>query len=124
MATALKRVLVVEDEKPMAHALELKLKKSGFDAKAVFDGEEALDTLKKEKFDLVLLDLILPKMDGFNVLQNLKTLGNKTPVIVSSNLGQEDDLERAKTLGAKGYFVKSNTTITEVILQIKKILKI
>ena len=122
MAETKKHILIVEDEKPMARALELKLNKSGYDAIAVFDGEQALDALKKEKFDLVLLDLIVPKIDGFGVLEKLKTDKNKTPVIVSSNLGQEDDIARAKSLGAKGYYVKSNTSISEVIVQIKKVL--
>lgn len=124
MAEKVKRILVVEDEKPMAHALELKLIKSGFEAKAVFDGQEALDLLKKEKFDLILLDLMLPKVDGFSVLKSLKDSGTKVPVIVSSNLGQEEDVARAKSLGASGYFVKSNTAIADVISQIKKTLNI
>ncbi|MFA6424126.1 MAG: response regulator [Candidatus Magasanikbacteria bacterium] len=122
MAEIKKHILIVEDEKPMARALELKLNKSGYNAIAVFDGEQALNALKKEKFDLVLLDLIIPKIDGFGVLEKLKDNNNKTPVIVSSNLGQEDDITRAKGLGAKGYYVKSNTSIAEVIVQIKKIL--
>lgn len=117
-----KKILIVEDERPMAHALELKLIKSGFDVKTVFSGDEALLEVKKEKYDLILLDLMLPKKDGFNVLEDLKSIGNKAPVIVSTNLSQQEDMERAKELGAKGYFVKSNTPIAVVVEQVKKFL--
>ncbi|OGI26089.1 MAG: hypothetical protein A3J76_03995 [Candidatus Moranbacteria bacterium RBG_13_45_13] len=106
----------------MAMALVLKLNKSGFEAKAVFNGEEAIDILAKEKFDLIVLDLIMPKVDGFQVLVKLKEIGSQMPVIVSSNLSQEEDFSRAKKLGAVDFFVKSDTPITEVVEHIKKAL--
>lgn len=111
----LKRVLIVEDEKPMARALELKLNHSGFETVIASDGEAALENLKKQKFDLVLLDLMIPKIDGFGVIKAMKENGDKTPVIVASNLGQEDDAQKAKTLGAKWYFVKSDTPINKIV---------
>ncbi len=111
----LKRILVVDDEKPLAHALELKLQHSGFAATAVFDGQEALDALKKDKYDLVLLDLMLPKIDGFGVLAALKERHDKTPVIVTSNLSQEDDAKKVKDLGAIDYLVKSDTPINIIV---------
>lgn len=120
--SARKKVLIVEDERPMAHALELKLNNSGFEAKAVFDGDEAMEAWEKEKFDLILLDLIMPRKDGFSVLKELKEKGNKTPVIVSTNLSQGGDREKAIALGAKDYFVKSDTPLVEVINHVKKIL--
>lgn len=110
-----KTILIVEDEKPMANALVLKLQKSGFSAKAVYDGLEALDELAKNKYDLILLDLILPKLNGFGVLEEMSKKKIKVPVIVASNLSQEDDMNRAKKLGAKGYFIKSNTPISQVV---------
>jgi len=119
-----KKILIGEDEKPMARALELKLTKSGFEAKAVFDGQEVLNELAKNKYDLVLLDLIMPVKDGFAVLEELNNKKNKIPVIVSSNLGQPEDVARAKKLGAVNYFIKSDTPINEVISFIKKALKI
>lgn len=115
-------ILIVDDEKPMARALELKLGKLGFKTKTAFNGEEALKILEKEKFDLILTDLVMPKVDGFGILEALKSKKDKTPVIVSSNLGQEEDLKRAKALGAKDYFVKSDTPITKVIEHIEKVL--
>jgi len=119
-----KKILIVDDEKSMAKALELKLNKIGFQTTAVFNGEEAIELLKKEKFDLILSDLVMPRIDGFGLLEILKNKKDKTPVIVSSNLGQEEDLQRAKKLGAKGYFIKSDTPISEVVNQVNKILKI
>ncbi len=117
-----KKILIIEDEKPMARALELKLKGSGFDAQAVFNGEEALVVIKKEKFDLIILDLVMPNMDGFTLLKKLKENKNKIPLIVASNLSQEEDFKRAKSLGAKDYFVKSETPISGVVDHIKKVL--
>lgn len=117
-----KKILIAEDEKPMARALELKLNNSGYEAKAVYDGEAAVEELQKEKYDLMLLDLIMPKLDGFGVLEAVKKKKIKTPIIVSSNLSQDDDFQRAKELGAKDFFVKSDTPITEVIKHVKKVL--
>lgn len=114
-----KKVLIVEDEKPMARALEIKLTNSGFDARVAFDGQEALDILSIEKFDIILLDLVTPRKDGFDVLEELNKRGDPTTVIISSNLSQPEDIERAKALGAKDYFVKSNTPINKVVEHVK-----
>ena len=119
----MKKILIVEDEKPMAHALELKLNNSGFEAKAVFNGEEALEILTKEKYDLVLLDLVMPKMDGFALLENLKKKKIKVSVIITSNLSQEEDETRAKSLGAKDFLVKSDTPIAEIVKRCQNQLK-
>lgn len=123
MAENKKRILIAEDEKPMAHALELKLNNSGFEAKAVYDGEEALAELAKNKYDLLLLDLMMPKKDGFDVLADLKDKKNSIPVIVSTNLSQESDIAKAKKLGAKDFFVKSDTPINKVVEHVKKLLE-
>jgi len=118
-----KKVLVAEDEKPMAKALELKLNNSGFTAKAVFDGEEAVEELEKNDYDLLLLDLMMPRRDGFGVLEWLKEKKKKLPVIVSTNLSQETDIAKAKGLGAVDYFVKSDTPIAEVLERVKNYIK-
>jgi len=117
-----KKILITEDEKPLAKALELKLQKEGFDAKAVFDGAEAVAELKRQKYDLMLLDLVMPNQDGFATLEAIKNAGIKLPIIVSSNLSQEEDMKRAKELGAVDYFIKSDTPLTEVVSSIKKYL--
>lgn len=116
-----KRILIVEDEKPIARALELKLLHEHFEIKCVFDGEACLEILKHEVFDLILLDLIMPKLDGFNVLKELKANKITTYVIVLSNLSQEDDEKRVKALGAKEFFIKSNTPIANIIERIMKL---
>src|SRR3990167_4788874 len=102
-----KRILIVEDEKPIARALELKLDHSGYDAVAVNGGQAALDLLEKEKFQLILLDLIMPGVDGFAVMQALKERGSTTPVIVLTNLNQPEDIQKSKNLGAIDFLIKS-----------------
>ena len=118
-----KKILIVVDEKPMAKALELKLKNTKITARAVFNGEEAVEALKKEKFDLVILDLVMPKMDGFTFLEKVNDKKNKMPIIVVSNLSQEEDVKRAKELGAIKYFVKSETPIIDIINSVVKFLE-
>ena len=115
-----KKILIAEDEKPMAKALELKLKKEGYNPKVVYNGAEALKSLESEKFSLLLMDLMMPVMDGFALLTELKEKKNNIPVIVLSNLGQEEDLRRAKKLGAKDYFIKSDTPIAKIVENVKK----
>jgi two-component system response regulator VicR len=113
-----KKILIVEDEKAIASALELKLKHEGYEVQCVFDGNSALELLKNAKFDLILLDLIMPQMDGFGVLTELKARNDKTSVIVLSNLSQAEDMTRAKELGAKDFFIKSDIPIAEVIKKV------
>ena len=115
--------MVAEDEKPMARALELKLTSAGFEAQACGNGQECLDLLGKEKFDLILLDLVMPVKDGFAVLAELKENGSKVPVIVLTNLSQVDDYKRVKELGALDLFVKSDTPIADIVEKVKKILR-
>ena len=117
-----KRILIAEDEKPMARALELKLTNAGFEVKVCGNGQECLDLLGKEKFDLILLDLVMPVKDGFAVLAELKEKGNKIKVVVLTNLSQVDDYKRVKELGALDLFVKSDTPIVEIVNKVKQIL--
>jgi len=122
-ARTVKKVLIVEDEKPMAKALEVKLNKSGFAAKAVFNGQQALEVLTAEKYDLALLDLMMPEMDGFDVLSKIreKQLGIK--VIVTSNLSQEEDIKKAKALGAVDFLVKSNVSLADIVAKVTTLLQ-
>ena len=119
-----KKILIVEDEQAMVKVLMLKLAKAGFETKNAADGEAAIQILNKETFDLILLDLVMPKLDGFAVLQWLKGKGIKTTVIVTSNLSQDVDAKRSKELGAVDYFIKSDIPIAEVVERVKKVLKI
>lgn len=114
-----KKILIIEDEKPLLHALELKLSHEGYEIVGTDSGEAGLDHLAKEKFDLILTDLITPGLDGFKVLESLQQKKIKTPVIVMTNLNQEEDKKRAYDLGATGFFVKSNSTISEIVASVK-----
>lgn len=117
-----KRILIAEDDRPIAKALQLKLQHSGFEVEVVNDGEEAMESVSTKNFDIILLDLMMPKKDGFVFLAELKQKKNKTPVIILSNLSQEGDIKKTKDLGAVGYFVKSNTPLVDIVANIKKIL--
>lgn len=116
MPKATKKILIVEDEKSLARTLKMKLEGAGYVTASAYDGQEALDTLaSSRKYDLVLLDLILPKLDGFGVMEALKKKGDKTPVIVLSILSQEEDRKHAFELGAHDYFVKSHTSLADLV---------
>ncbi len=123
MSTVVKKVLVVEDERPMAHALQLKLTHAHFEVETAENGEEGLRLIEKGDFSLVLLDLVMPKLDGFSVLEKMKQKNIKTPVMILSNLSQEEDEKRVKTLGAKAFFVKSDTPIASIVEEVQKFLK-
>lgn len=118
-----KRILIAEDEVAMAKALEMKLKHLGYDAIAVFNGEEALQKMADEMFHLLLLDLMMPVIDGFRVLEEIRTRSIAIQVIVMSNLGQTEDIQRAKEMGAGGYFIKSETPIKELVAEIEVLCK-
>lgn len=113
-----KRILIAEDEKSIAKALQLKLSSLYTTVNVAKNGEEALMMLAKDPYDVLLLDLMMPLKNGFDVLEALKTQKNKPVIIVSSNLSQEEDISKAKKLGATDYYVKSNTPIIEVVKKI------
>ena len=117
-----KKILIIEDERPMARALELKLARAGFEAISAENGKEGMSLLEKGTFSLILLDLVMPKMDGFSVLEALKQKDIKTPVIILSNLSQPEDEKRAKALGAKEFFIKSDTQIATIVLRVAELL--
>ena len=114
-----KRVLIVEDEKPLAHALELKLTHEGFDVTVADNGQTCLDIIKDQDFDVVLLDLMMPIVDGFQVLEKLKEKTKFPTVFVLSNLSQHEDEQRALSMGAKKYFIKSDTPLSIIVEQVK-----
>lgn len=120
----MKKILVVEDDKFLANAFRVKLTKAQFEVKLVYDGDEALKSLLTFTPDLILLDLVLPKKDGFNVLEYIrKTPQYKDiPVIIATNLGQKEDVEKAKTLGANDYIVKSDLSMKELLKKIDSFL--
>lgn len=115
-----KKILIVEDERPLAHALDLKFTHEGFQTEVADDGAAALEAVKSEKYDIVLLDLIMPRMDGFTFLEEIQKHKIKTKVIILTNLGQDEDRKRAIALGALAYYVKANTPITEIVNKVKE----
>ena len=117
---AAKRVLVVEDEKPLAHALELKLTHEGFVVTLADNGQAALDALEKGDFDVMLLDMMMPVMDGFYVLEEIKKHSKAAPTIFAlSNLSLHDDKDRVIGMGAKKYFIKSETPLAVIVEEVK-----
>lgn len=118
-----KKIIIIEDEKTLARALEFKLKRLGFEVKVAFNGADGMTLLEKESFDIILLDLIMPTMDGFTVLANLRGKRIKTPVVVLTNLSQENDIERTKKFGVREFFIKSNTPIATIAGRVAELLE-
>lgn len=116
-----KRVLIVEDERPLAHALELKLQHEDCEVTVASNGQEALDLILEGKFDVVLLDMMMPVLDGFQVLKKLKDMPKKPTVFVLSNLSQREDESRVLDAGAEKYFIKSNTPLSVIVEEIKNL---
>lgn len=117
-----KKILLVEDEEIMTDLLQRKLTQCGYDVSIAKNGEEALATMRKEYFDVVLLDIIMPKMGGFDVMEimhNDKIL-KKIPIIIISNSGQPVELDRAKELGAKDWLIKTEFDPQEVVDKVVK----
>lgn len=119
------KILVVEDETFLVKIYSVKLKKEGYDVAIATDGEEAVRMAEEVKPDLILLDLILPKLNGFEALERIRATdaNRNTPVLVLSNLGQEEDIKRAEALGADDYLVKANFSIQDIVSKIKETLE-
>lgn len=117
-----KKVLIVEDEKAIAHGLQLKLQATGYDVKVANNGKEGLDLLMAEDFDVLLLDIMMPVMDGFQVLKKLNETKRTIPnTFVLSNLSQSEDEHRALEFGARKVFIKSDTPLSQIAEEIEKL---
>ncbi len=116
-------ILIVEDDKFLRELMSRKLREEGYEVEEAIDGEEGLKQAQEGSPDIILLDLILPGMDGFEVLENIKEDPklSEVPLIILSNLGQRDDIEKGLRLGADDYLVKAHFTPTEIIDKIKKV---
>ena len=121
-----KTILIIEDDVFLSELMAKKLKDSGFKVVKAIDGQEGLEKAASLKPNLILLDLILPGMDGFEVLKRLKSNPNtdSIPVIILSNLGQREDIERGFDLGAQDYLVKAQFTPDEIVERVKKPLEV
>ncbi len=116
-----KKILLVEDDDALANVYMMRLKAEGFDTHRVANGEDALETAKQLKPDLVLLDAMMPKVSGFDVLDILRNTPETAnlKIIMLTALSQESDKERAQGLGVDDYLVKSQVVITDVIDRVK-----
>jgi DNA-binding response OmpR family regulator len=121
----LKKILLIEDDKFLRELMNKKLVSMGYDVATAGDGETGLTAIKETRPDVVLLDLILPGINGFEVLERAKkdpeTAG--VPVIILSNLGQSEDIEKGLKLGAKDFLVKAHFTPQEIINKLKTIIE-
>jgi two-component system, OmpR family, response regulator VicR len=121
---AKKRILVVEDDRSLQNALSEMLTQEGYDTICAFDGEEALKKLSEENVDLVLLDIILPKKDGYDVLAEIKKGEKKDiPVLILTNLEEVDNVQKAISLGATTFMVKSDFSLRDVLAKVKENVK-
>jgi len=118
------KILLVEDDKALIEMYAIKFKEEGFNLLMAEDGLAGLELAKKESPDVVLLDVMLPKMDGFAILTELKKdpKTQKIAVLMLSNLGQQSDIEKGKKLGASDYVVKASMTPKEVVEKVKSYL--
>ena len=119
-----KVILVVEDDSFLVKAYQVKFEKEGIEVLVATDGKEALAFLEKEPPNVVLLDLMLPILSGFDVLVAIRknSKWKKVPVLVLSNLGQSEDIKKCQELGIEDYIVKANVRINEVVEKVKKFL--
>ena len=117
-----KKILLVEDEEIMIDLLQKKLTKEGYEVSIARDGEEGLKLMREVKPTLILLDIVMPKMGGFEVMEEMAKEPElkKIPVIVISNSGQPVELDKAQKLGAKDWLIKTEFDPQEVIEKVKK----
>ena len=117
MAEGARRILLAEDDRFLRREAEARLRQHGFEVLTAIDGEEALRVARAQRPDLVLLDVVMPKLQGFDVLKALKqdaaTAG--IPIIVLSNLGQDRDVEQATALGAVAFLVKAHLSLQDLV---------
>lgn len=118
-----KKILIIEDDPVAIKAFEEQLGDQ-FGIEYAYDGEVGLEKLKKDKPDLIILDIIMPKMPGFDVLRQIKGDPKTTdiPVIIVSNLGQESEIQKGKKLGADEYFIKTELSLSTLLNKIKETL--
>ncbi|MDQ3099386.1 MAG: response regulator [bacterium] len=116
----MKKILIAEDDTFLARAYEMRLKKSNFEVKIALNGEEVFKILPVFLPDLILLDLIMPVKDGYEVLKELKASPEwkDIPVIISSCLSQDDDIDVAKKYGANDYYIKADLDLRDLITKI------
>ena len=121
----MKSILLVEDDSFLSNIYAIKLKEAGFDVDIAVDGEDALRRLKSKKPEVLLLDIVLPNIDGWEVLRKIKKEEslNGLKIVVLSNLGQKEEAEKGFLLGASKYLIKAHYTPSEVVKEVEEMLK-
>lgn len=119
-----KKVFIIEDDAFLLKAYQIKFEKEGIEVEVATDGKEAIGMLKNTPASVVMLDLMLPGASGFEVLAAIRkdAKWKDVPVVILSNLGQSQDVEKAKGLGVTDYIIKANTRINDIVDKIKKLL--
>lgn len=120
----MKKILLIEDDKFISEMIVGKLKEAGLVVDLAPDAETGMAKVQEDKPDLILLDIVLPGMDGFECLEKLKADRELSPipVLILSNLGQKDELERGLKLGAKDFWVKAEHDLDEIVQKVKQTL--
>lgn len=120
----MKSILLIEDDPFLIDIYTTKLKESGFKVEVAKEGDEGLRKLKEKKFDLLILDIVLPKIDGWEILRKIKEeiKLKKLKIVVLSNLSQKEEVKKGLKWGAIKYFIKAHYTPKEIIEEIKKII--
>lgn len=120
----MKKVLIIEDDQFLADAYSAKLSHfSNITIDFARDGEEAVVKINADKPDAIILDLVMPNMDGYDFLKKLRDHATNIPILVSSNLDSRDDVRRAIELGAQDYFIKSDSTVKDIVDKVISIIK-
>ncbi len=121
----MKKVIIIEDEETLLNLLDKKLNQEGYEVIVARDGQEGLEKIKTNMIDLILLDIVMPKMGGFEVMEELQKdeILSRIPIIIISNSGQPVELDRAKELGVVDWLIKTDFDPQEVVDKVKKYIK-
>jgi len=117
-----KKILIIEDEIILLEALKEKLTNIGYEVEAVYDGEAGLEIIKEKKPDLLVLDILLPGINGYEVMERLKKENISLPILVVSNSGQPVEIEKAKELGANDFIIKAAFSLENIEEKVKKLI--
>jgi len=109
-----KKILIIEDDKALSTVLKSKFEQKGCEVAVAYDGKEGLQKVESGQFDIILLDLIMPQMDGFTFLSELKNKKISIPIIVTTNIAEADDRSKAFALGAKDFLIKSDVSLDDI----------
>lgn len=120
----MKKILIIEDDPFLNEIYSAKFSQSGFQIEVAIDGKKGLEKVKANQPDLILLDIVLPKMDGFQVLKRIKEDPKlkAIPIILLTNLGQQSEVEKGLALGADEYIIKAHFTPTAIVVKVKEVL--